>query len=58
MMLELNSHPPTYFVESSARPLIAQSCLKGTPVEDFFTQKYEFKTMICDATIYAIKAGQ
>ena len=55
LMKELNTHPPTYYIESPARPPISQSCLKGTPVADYIVKNYVFDTVIGDASIYVLQ---
>jgi hypothetical protein len=56
LMSELTTRPPLYFIESPARPLISESCLKDTRVVDFIADHYQSKFTSGDATIYILNA--
>src|SRR5258706_2894781 len=55
IMRELESNRPQYFVETSARPLLRESYLKGTRVNEYINENYEFLIQVGDASIYKYK---
>ncbi|HET7143117.1 MAG TPA: glycosyltransferase family 39 protein [Anaerolineales bacterium] len=57
LMSELTTHPPLYFIESPARPLISESCLKDTRVVDFIADNYKNKITVGDAIIYILNTA-